>query len=210
MRGQVFATFFLFLGLIVRLQAASETTPQEIAAAVLPLPEQLRSGAAVVRLSPTGVPELIRSGTNNMVCIAGRPGDDTFDIRCYHQDFIEVVYRGFQLRAQGVAGTEVADRIEAEIKTGKIHLPEQPTAGYRCLGPASGYNASSNALSGEIRCWQSIHFPFRTAHEMGLMDESEIPAALRASMPYVMSSGRYWAHVMIEHPSSGANSEHRH
>jgi hypothetical protein len=190
-------------------QGQQKVTTQEIAGAVLPLPEQLRSGSAVVRLNRAGFPESIRKGTNGMVCIADQPGDDTFDVRCYHESFISIVYRGFQLNAEGVKVGDAYDRIEAEIRAGKLTLPVQPTAGYRCLGPVSGVNASTNSLS-NVSCWQSIHFPFRTAHEMGLMEMSELPEELRSKMPYVMASGRYWAHVMIEHPQAEASAEHLH
>jgi len=183
---------------------------QEIASAVIPLPEYMRAGAGIVRLNRAGFPESLRKGTNGMVCIADRPGDDMLDVRCYREDFISVVYRGFQLNAEGVRGDELTNRVEAEIKGGKLIMPSQPTAGYRCLGPAKGYNPSTSSVSSEIRCWQSIHFPFQTAHDIGLLDEKEIPDKLRSMMPYVMSSGRYWAHVMIEHPATETKSEHPH
>jgi hypothetical protein len=194
-------------GLDVRLVGADASG--EIGAAVLPLPDQLRGGAGVVRLKG-GIPETLRESTNKIVCIADLGNNAEFDVRCYQQDFIAVVYRGFQLRAQGLAGAQVEGRILEEIKSGKIKLPPQPTAGYRCLGPANGHDQVTNALTSEIRCWQSIHFPFRTAHEMGLMDESEIPASMRTTMPYVMSSGKYWSHVMIEHTQSAADPSHTH
>src|SRR6185436_11784477 len=104
-------------------------------AAVLPLPQPLRAGASVARLDAAGQPEVVRKGTNGMVCIADRPGDEQFDVRCYMESFIPVVYRAFQLGYR-VSG----EKVEAEIKAGKIQLSNQPTAGYRCLGPANGYN----------------------------------------------------------------------
>src|SRR5207249_4540386 len=112
------------------------------------------------------------------------------------ESFIQVVYRAFQL-GYSVSG----EGVEQEIKAGKLQVPRQPTAGYRCLGPASGYDAKSNTITADVECWQSIHFPFRTAHEMGLPDESEIPDNLKVTIPYVMSSGKYWSHVMIQHPT---------
>jgi len=176
---------------------------QEIAAAVLPLPDQLRNGAAVVRLTVGGFPEPLRKGTNTMVCIANPPGSDRFDVRCYQEDFIVVVYRAFQLNAEGIRGNTQYDQIEAEIKAGKLTLPSHPTAGYRCLGPAKAYNPSTNTATDEIYCWESVHFPFRTARELGLMDESEVPENMQRKLPFVMSGGRYWAHVMIMHPNGG-------
>jgi hypothetical protein len=178
----------------------------DIAKATLPLPDGLKSGASVVRMNAAGFPETIRKGTNSMVCISNGPGNG-LDVRCYQEDFIGVVYRGFQLVAEGVHGPEITNRIEAEIKAGKITLPTHPTSGYRCAGPAKGYNAAANEVTNEIHCWESVHFPFRTAHELGLMDESEIPDAMRRKLPFVMSSGTYWAHVMIMHPD-GADHAH--
>ena len=67
-------------------------------------------------------------------------------------------------------------KVEAEIKAGKLQITNQPTAGYRCLGPSSGYDPTTNSVSGEIRCWQSIHFPFHTAAEIGFPDEADVPA----------------------------------
>jgi hypothetical protein len=168
----------------------------EIAGATTPLPESLRSGAGVVRLDSANQPVLLRKAANGIVCIADKPGDDQFDVRCYQEDFIPVVYRAFQL-GYSVSGPKV----EAEIKEGKLHLSNQPAAGYRCLGPATGYDASTNKINAQIRCWQSIHFPFRTAQEIGFPDMSEVPEGLRDSIPFVMASGKYWAHVMITHPA---------
>jgi len=191
------------LGVVPGSLALAGSADQEIAAAVLPLPDQLRNGAAVVRLTVGGFPEPLRKGTNTMVCIANRPGSDRFDVRCYQEDFIGVVYRGFQLNAEGIRGEKQYDQIEAEIKAGKLSLPSHPTAGYRCAGPAKAYNASTNTATDEIYCWESVHFPFRTAPELGLIDESEIPANMRRKLPFVMSGGRFWAHVMIMHPNGG-------
>jgi hypothetical protein len=180
---------------LAALQTGQAQT-SEIAAAVTPLPESLRSGAGVVRLDNSGQPEMLRKATNGIVCIANKPGDAQFDVRCYQEDFIPVVYRAFQLGYQ-VSG----EKVEAEIKAGKLHLSNQPAAGYRCLGPASGYDPSTNTVNAQIHCWQSIHFPFRTAREIGFPDMSDVPPDLRTTVPYVMSSGKYWAHVMIEHPA---------
>jgi len=168
-----------------------------IAGALVPLPEPLRAGATVVRLDAEFRPIELRKGTNGMVCIADNPTDDRFDVRCYRDSFIQVVYRAFQLGYQ-VSG----EKVEAEIKAGKLALSHEPTAGYRCLGPIGGYDASRGTVNAQIECWQSIHFPFRTAAELGFPDEHEIPASQQREMPYVMSSGKYWSHVMIRHPGT--------
>src|SRR5262252_6419334 len=187
------AAFVLSLAVLPAAQSSSQS--QVIAGALLPLPEALRAAATVVRLDSTFHPEELRKGTNGMVCIADAPNDDRFDVRCYRDSFIAVVYRAFQLGYQ-VSG----EKVEAEIKAGKLELSREPTAGYRCLGPIEGYDAARNTVDARIECWQSMHFPFRTAAELGFPDERDIPESQQRTLPYVMSSGKYWAHVMIRHP----------
>jgi hypothetical protein len=187
------------MGLVLASFAAAQaplSSNQTIAGALLPLPEQLRAAATVVRLDGSFRPEVVRKGSNGMVCIADAPNDDRFDVRCYRDTFIPVVYRAFQLGYQ-VSG----ERVEAEIKAGKLRLSPEPTAGYRCLGPISGYDASRKVVNAQVECWQSIHFPFRTAAEIGFPDEHDVSESQQREIPYVMSSGKYWSHVMIRHPS---------
>jgi hypothetical protein len=183
-----------FVWILLAVAQAPSVSSSTIAAAVLPLPEQLRPGATVVRLNTSLQPEVLRQGKNGMVCIADRPNDDAFDVRCYRDTFIPVVYRAFQLGYQ-VDGEKVA----GEIKSGKLQLSNEPTAGYRCLGPIAGYDASRQSINSQIECWQSIHFPFRTAAEIGLPDERDVPESQQRELPYVMASGTYWSHVMIRH-----------
>ena len=66
------------LGLSLTLLAAAQaslSSNQLIAGALLPLPEQLRAHATVVRLDGSFRPEVLRKGTNGMVCIADAPND---------------------------------------------------------------------------------------------------------------------------------------
>lgn len=168
---------------------------QSFAAAVFPLPPALRAGATVVRLDSSFRPKVLRQGTNGMVCIDDAPNNNVFDVRCYRDSFIPVVYRAFQL-GYDVAGPKVRD----EIKSGKLTLSNEPTAGYRCLGPMAGYDAAHNTVDSRIDCWQSIHFPFRTAAEVGFPEEAYVPENEQHNTPYVMASGTYWSHVMIMHP----------
>jgi hypothetical protein len=163
----------------------------EIAAAVLPLPAELRAAAGVVALDVRGQPQVWRPSANGMVCLADSQGDSTFDVRCYQAGFVPVIYRIRQLIAEGVADSALEGTIDAEIRSGKLPITKAPTAGYRMYGPASGYDPARNAVSDRIDAWQSIHMPYRTAASMGLSTRQD------GIHPYVMASGTYWAHVMI-------------
>jgi hypothetical protein len=170
-------------------------TAEQVAAAVLPLPPVMRDHATVIGYAPDLSLVTLRQGSNGMVCTATRPGDDDFDVRCYHESFMAVVRRMRELVSQGKQGDEIYRTLDAEIKAGKLTIPDHPPAGYRMLGPISAYHATTNTVSKEIESWQSVHFPYKTAAEIGFPEEGQVDR----SMPYVMSSGTFWSHVMIEH-----------
>jgi hypothetical protein len=168
---------------------------QQIAAAVLPLPPVLQAQATVLGYASDLKLVTLRRGTNGMVCTATRPGGEDFDVRCYHESFMPVVSRLRELYSQGKTLEEVYRTVDAEIKARKLAIPDHPTAGYRLLGPISGYHAETNTVGSEIKSWQSVHFPYKTAAEIGLPEEGQVVT----TMPYVMMSGTFWSHVMIEH-----------
>lgn len=178
-------------------QGLSALSPeQRVAAAVLPLPPVLRDHASVIELDKQRAPVTIRKGTNGMVCMLGSSLAD-FDARCYHASFMPLILRVRQLYARGqkLEEADVDKDIDNDVKGKKLTLPDHPTAGYRMLGPMSAYDRTTNTAGKEIRAWQSIHFPYKTATEIGLPLEGEVPR----TVPYVMASGTFWSHVMIEH-----------
>jgi tetratricopeptide (TPR) repeat protein len=69
------------------------------------------------------------------------------------------------------------------------------------LGPISGYDPKTRTFSAAIEKWQSVHFPYRTAAEIGLPTERE------GVLPYVMASGTWWSHVMIQHTPPNSAGE---
>ena len=168
---------------------------QQIAAAVLPLPDALRAQATVVGYAADFELITLRAGTNGIVCTATRPGDKDFDVRCYQESFMPIVRRLRELHRQGLPAKEVSRVVDSEIQSKKLPLPAGPAAGYRMLGPISAYSAATNSVGPEIESWQSIHFPYKTAAEIGLPEEGKVPN----TFPYVMGSGTFWSHVMIEH-----------
>ncbi len=173
-------------------QVAVPAPTDQIAAAVLPLPEALRAGATVRGYDAKLSRVTLREGTNNMVCNGDRPGDAEFDVRCYERQFQAVIDRRRELSGAG-ALSDADARFEAEIKNGGLKLPGHPTAGYRMLGPIAAYDARRQTWTAAIERWQSVHFPYETAADIGLPTERE------GTTPYVMSSGTWWSHVMIEH-----------
>ena len=180
------------LGIRGTLAAQTGLSPQELEASVLPLPEALRAGAGVRVATSSGV-SILRPSTNGLMCTADQPGDDVFDVRCYHVEWLAVMDYASLLRQQGVQDSVFEARLKDAERQGVIRFPDSPTAGYRMLGPISGFDATTTSAGEAIDKWQSVHFPFRTAAELGL------PTTPEGVMPYVMSSGTWWSHVMIVH-----------
>ncbi|MEZ4587494.1 MAG: hypothetical protein R2909_13945 [Gemmatimonadales bacterium] len=165
-----------------------------IDAALLPLPAALRPDARVIAYTDDGPAIVLREGSNGMVCAADRADDDRFDVRCYHESFMPVIERRRELARERLDWNATAARIDADVKAGRLHLPESPTAGYRMLGPIAAFDWARNRAGPEIARWQSIHFPYKTAVELGLPTEPD------GNLPYAMLAGTYWSHVMINAP----------
>lgn len=180
-------TFFALAAVV-----AAATAPIE--SATLPLPANLRASATIVTFDATGKQITLRAGTGNIVCNADFPGDEIFDVRCYHRDFVPYINRSWRLAAQGMAEKDVEDTIRKEIAAGTFHMRMAPSAGYRMYGPISALTENGTAWSDKMARWQSIHIPRATAEDMGLTTIYE------DQMPYVMSSGDLWAHIMINSP----------
>ena len=106
-----FPTFFFTSAVAQPPQVPSAS--QQIAAAVLPLPEVMREHATVLGYAPDLSLVTLRQGSNGMVCTASRPGDGEFDVRCYHESFMPVVRRMRALYSQGVKHDEVYRTIDA-------------------------------------------------------------------------------------------------
>jgi len=169
-------------------------------AAVRPLPMDLQADAGVIRWVASDRFEQLRPSRNGMSCSMDRPGDDEFDVRCYNDEFLQVIRRVRELGRTAASGAEAEAQLRHEIESGELALPSAPTAGYRMLGPISAFDFETGEAGSEIAKWQSIHFPFKTAAEMGLTEAREpSETALPGLMPFVMASGTWWSHVMIVH-----------
>jgi len=176
----------------------------EIRFALLPLPEQLRDGATVMRVDSTHHPVVVRQGSNGMVCMRVLPGDAAWDARCYEASMARLIFRAGELVMSGLAIDSLGPRIEAEVRAGTLTLPKQPAASYRALGPQDAYVPATGAVTARIEIWQSLHVPFATAEEMGLPDEPTLTEPQRGAMPVVVASGTWWSHVMLARPAGVA------
>jgi len=201
MTGQILAS--LLVGLIALHPSTAQYRPSdsEMAAAVLPLPVDMRAEAGVIHWDVRNGIQMYKRSSNGIACMLDNPDDEIYDVRCYDEQFWGVISRARQIGSETDTRAERDSVLNIEIEKGLLPLPKSPTAGYRILDRNSAYYGNSVALSDNASKWQSIHFPFRTAAELGLTESEELnrEKLMPGIMPYVMWSGTWWSHVMIVH-----------
>src|SRR5688572_27920707 len=170
--------------------AASAVVPpaeQQIAAAVLPMPVEMRDGATVLGYSPDRKLVKLREGTGDMVCLASNPGVARFHVACYHKSLEPFMARGRELRTAGVQGDAVDTARFAEIKSGKLKMPTQPAMLYSLTGGA--FDPATKTAPG-ARALFVTYIPYATTATTGL-------SARPSKMPWIMYPGTPKAHIMF-------------
>jgi hypothetical protein len=164
---------------------------QQIASAVLAAPDSMRAGATVLGYAADGHLTTLRKGRGELICLASDPKSDQFHVACYHKSLEPFMARGRALRAHGVTGDKVDSVRFAEIRKGKLRLPNHPALLYSLTGPAGSYDPNAGTASGAKPLFV-IYVPFATQQSTGL---SAVPIE---GGPWIMDPGTPKAHVMFE------------
>ena len=176
----------VFLSLFVVATAVAESVDDQIAQAVMPLPEDLQAGATVAAYDPaTGARKVLRQGTNSLECEPTNPADGF--TRCYSNLTVPRRELEAKLRAEKKSNQEIEDAVAAAIKAGTIKVPPFGTMAYRL----------SNKDGVIKRLW-IMSVPYATAESLGVSTVSQRDAALKGQgLPWLMLAGTAGAHVMI-------------
>src|SRR4051812_4586175 len=161
---------------------------EQIAGAVMALPEDMRAGATVLGYTAVGKPMVtLREGKNDMICLPSEPTRKGFHSACYHKSMEPFMARGRELRLQGVKGEQVDTVRFAEVKAGKIKMPNSPSMLYQIFGgtfdPITSKVTGGNAL-------YVTYIPFATPESTG------ISAKPTDKGPWIMHPGTPKAHIM--------------
>lgn len=169
---------------------SSPSSDQQIAAATLAAPEEMRAGARVLGYSPDGELIPLREGTNELICLADDPADSRFHVACYMESLEPFMARGRELRAQGMSGDDVNRVRGEEANAGTLEMPEGSAALYSLSGGPEGYDAETNTLGDDVRPLYVVYMPWATTESTGLSSQPKTGA------PWLMNAGLPWAHVM--------------
>lgn len=172
------------------LLAQLPTADQQIAAAVLALPEGMRATATVLGYRTAGTLTELRKGNNGMTCLADDPASPAFHVACYHESLEPFMARGRALRAEGVKGGMVDSTRFKEIKDGTLKMPGTPAALYSLSGPAGSWDPATNAVK-DARPLYVVYIAGATSASTGL------PTQPAAGLPWIMFPGTPKAHIMF-------------
>lgn len=178
--------------LAISLGAQAPAIPpveQQIAAAVLPLPADLRAGATVMGYREAGKLTVIRRGGNGMTCLALYVVRGNFHVACYSDSLEPFMARGRELRDQGVNAQQVDTVRFAEVASGKLRMPPMGTL-YSLSAPKENYDAATNSLKGAAPL-TVVYVPNATPASIG------ITAVPTSNGPWLMFPGTPKAHIMI-------------
>jgi hypothetical protein len=183
------APLLLAIAIPAFAQSAVPPVAQQIAAAVLPLPADLRAGATVMGYREAGKLEVLRQGTNDMRCLALYVSRPDFHVACYHDGLEPFMSRGRALREQGVTGGAVDSARFREIASGALRMPAYGAL-YSITVKKEQFDAATNTVK-DGGLLAVIYMPGATAQSTGI---SAIP---RPDGPWLMFPGTPKAHVMM-------------
>jgi hypothetical protein len=164
--------------------------PQQIAAALLAAPKELRADASVLGYSAQGKLVPLRKGSGPMICLASNPKEEQFHVACYHRSLEPFMARGRALRAAGVTGDRVDSVRFAEVRAGKLAMPRAAML-YSLTGPGGSFDPASGTAP-KAKPLYVVYLPNATAASTGLSAEPV------EGGPWIMFPGTPKAHIMLE------------
>ena len=165
--------------------------PQQIAAALLAAPKELRVDATVLGYAPDGKLTTLRKGTGAMVCLASNPKEKQFHVACYHRSLEPFMARGRALRAEGVPEEKVDSVRFADVKAGRLAMPPNAAMLYSLTGPAGSFDTATGTAP-RAKSLFVVYLPNATVASTGL---SATPVE---GAPWIMDPGTPKAHIMLE------------
>lgn len=189
----LFAGIYLCILPMIAQGIKPEILPKEIQikTATLPAPEEDKDGAMVYGYDASGELVVLREGTNNLVCIGDDVSKEGISVSCYSKKLEPFMARGRELSAEGKDFNEKREIRGAEVASGKIPMPKEPSMTYIYYGKEENYDRSTGELKdGQFR--YVIYTPFATPESTGLPIKPHAKG-----MPWLMDPGTHRAHIMI-------------
>ena len=96
-----------------------ENPEEQIAQALAAAPEDKAEGARILGYAADGAVVELRAGSNDFVCLASNPANESFSSSCYHASLEPYFARGRELDAGGADRTERYQVRYSEMEAGR-------------------------------------------------------------------------------------------
>lgn len=180
----VYKSAVLIAGLLAVVSVGAQSNDEMIAQAILPLPEDLRAGAAVFNYNEDGQRIMLRGGSNQIEC---KPRDERGFTTCYPKNTAGRRDFSAKLAAEGLEGEELQAAVAAAEAEGKIEPTPFGSMLYRLY-----------EKDDRIQLLWVVLLPNATSENLGLSVESQRDNSLAGmGRPWMMREGTPSAHLMI-------------
>ncbi|MDT0607428.1 hypothetical protein [Croceitalea rosinachiae] len=180
----------LILPLITLKSQKIPSADWQIKTALMAVPLDYKDGAKVYGYDKAGSFVTLKEGTNDYIALASHPKQNKFSTAAYHKELDEFMARGRELKMQGKEFQEIFDIREAEVKSGKLKMPDKTTL---CVFTGE-VNPDTNEIdNGYVR--YVFYVPFATGESTGLPTTPTPPGHA-----WLMNPGTHRAHIMITPP----------
>lgn len=167
------------------------TTEWLVGTAILAAPASMRDSAEVRAWTADDHLVTLRRGSNGLICLADRPGDDYFAAACYHASLEPFMERGRELSRQGITGVDRNTIRWREVEEGKIRMPRAAMV-YNLRFPDEDVTPATDPETGGRL--EAIYMAGATQASTGLPLQA-------GDGPWLMLPGTPSAHVMIGLPA---------
>lgn len=194
MKNLLFSLLTLaFIPMACQEKKKPEILPAEIQikTATLPTPEPERENAMVYGYGEDGKMTVLREGNGHLICIADDPNKEGVSVACYSKQLEPFMKRGRELTAEGKGSKEKEEIRKAEVESGKLQMPQEPSMLYVYYGSDEAYDKKTGQM-GDAQYRYVIYTPFATTESTGLPDKPHAKG-----MPWLMDPGTFRAHIMV-------------
>ncbi len=183
MKQLMFAFAVLTVATSALAQQPTPATDDPIQKPLLAAPSSLREGATVVKWKPDFTYEILKQGTNKLVCYdrSGAPTQQAFAVECTQLGNLPRVKQNMQLEAAGGDRPKANALLEAAEKDGTRVKPEFGSVFYNMNGPDQA----------RMRSHTTVAVPGATTATLGL------PETGAGGGTWIMNAGTSTAHLMI-------------
>ena len=190
MKNLVLITALVFCSILLGQEIP--TKEWQIKTALMAVPQEYKEGAKIYGYDSKGSFVSLREGTNDYIALASDPKRTNFSTAAYHKELDEFMARGRALKAEGKDFQEIFDIREAEVKSGKLKMPDKTTL---CVFTGEIDKETMEIKNGYVR--YVFYVPFATGETTGLPTTPTPPGHA-----WLMNPGTHRAHIMITPPKN--------